>query len=104
MSCGLVICSACKREVHQDGEFDGPSRGWRHCVDKTARCEGATSKYPESTAEIAGRFCGADDYPERHHVGGERFVARADTAPDPQAARAARARLDKVFGKRRKRR
>lgn len=57
MSCGLVICSECRREVHQDG----PDQTWRHCQDKTPRCDGAVSRYPSSRAEIVGPFCGADD-------------------------------------------
>ena len=57
MSYGLVICSACKREVHQDGE----NQTWRHCEDKTPRCEGAVSSYPTEKSEIIGDFCGKDD-------------------------------------------
>lgn len=58
MSYGLVICSECKREVHQDG----PNNTWRHCEDKTPRCLNAMSVYPESTASIKGKFCGCDDF------------------------------------------
>ncbi len=62
MSTGLVICSKCKREVHQDGPhlLDEPST-WRHCEDKSQRCEGAVSAYPTSKAEIVGEFCGIDE-------------------------------------------
>ena len=56
MSTGLVICSICKREVHQDGE----NHSWRHCEDKTLRCEGASSVYPKSKDEIMGKYCGCD--------------------------------------------
>lgn len=66
MSTGLVICSVCKREVHQDAPFkQGEPRGWRHCEDKTPRCAGATSDYPLSAAEIRGRWCGSDDSDHR---------------------------------------
>ena len=37
MSYGIVICSKCKREVHQDGS----EHSWRHCEDKTAICQNA---------------------------------------------------------------
>lgn len=64
MSSGIVICSKCKREVHQDGPRV-PSGSftvatWRHCEDKTPRCAGATSDYPRSVADIVGKWCGAD--------------------------------------------
>ena len=57
MSYGLVVCSKCSREVHQDW----PHQGWRHCEDKTPRCDGASSIYPRSRADIVGRFCGRDE-------------------------------------------
>jgi hypothetical protein len=67
MSSGLVICSVCRREVHQDGPTPAPtppdrypSTGWTHCEDGTPRCDGATSTYPTSRAEIVGRFCACD--------------------------------------------
>ena len=63
MSWGLVICSKCKREVHQDG----PGKTWRHCEDKTPRCEGASSDYPTSQAEIVGRACYMDGNQWRRH-------------------------------------
>lgn len=56
MSYGIVICSVCKSEVHQDGE----NHGWRHCEDKTPRCEGGSSGYPQSLSEIVGKWCGRD--------------------------------------------
>lgn len=43
MSYGLVICSLCKREVHQDDE----NRSWQHCDDQTPLCVGAQGVYPE---------------------------------------------------------
>lgn len=56
MSIGLVICSICYREVHQDG----PNHTWTHCEDKSPRCDGASSIYPKNRAEIKGKFCGCD--------------------------------------------
>jgi hypothetical protein len=64
MSTGIVVCSACQREVHQDGPKD--ARGtttWTHCEDGTPRCAGATSDYPDSRAAIKGRWCGRDQDP-----------------------------------------
>lgn len=59
MSTGLVICSACGKEVHQDG----PQHSWRHCSrfhGWTPICEGASVRYPHTRAEITGMFCQAD--------------------------------------------
>lgn len=55
MSYGLVICSKCGREVHQDRV-----RGWFHCEDNTPRCDGASAAYPGSPGEIVGKCCGRD--------------------------------------------
>jgi hypothetical protein len=67
MSSGVVVCSACRREVHQDGPPAWPSPGaaltWRHCEDKTPRCAGAHSAFPASPADIVGRWCGMDQTP-----------------------------------------
>lgn len=73
MSAGLVICSNCSREVHQDGPRQHNAMrckcphdtgwcpaGWRHCEDKTPRCEGASSAYPKQKDYIVGGYCGAD--------------------------------------------
>lgn len=60
MGCGLIVCSSCNREMHQDGSREIED-GWRHCEDKTPRCGGAHGKYPASRQEIVGRFCGMDD-------------------------------------------
>ena len=58
MSYGMVICSKCKREVHQDG----PGQSWTHCEDKTPRCEGAQSIYPsKDRSELVGKWCAKDD-------------------------------------------
>lgn len=56
MSTGLAICSACKREVHQDG----PLQTWTHCVDKSPLCQAATSIYPSHSRDIVGPWCGQD--------------------------------------------
>jgi len=65
MSTGLVICSVCRREVHQDGPRD-EQRGcgtWRHCSrfhGWTPICEGGHATYPNTREEIVGLFCQAD--------------------------------------------
>lgn len=59
MSTGMVICSVCKREVHQDGP-KSVSRGWPHCEDGTAMCDGATADYPRHAEDVRGAYCGAD--------------------------------------------
>lgn len=59
MSTGLVICSMCNREVHQDG----PKLTWRHCSrfhGWTPLCDGAKVIFPQSRADITGLFCQAD--------------------------------------------
>lgn len=58
MSYGLLICSKCSREVHQDGD----NHTWRHCEDKSPICEGARRDYPRNASEIKGKFCGCDDF------------------------------------------
>jgi hypothetical protein len=60
MSTGVVVCSVCRREVHQDGPHaaSGVST-WRHCEDKTPRCDGASSAYPKA-GEPVGKWCGID--------------------------------------------
>ncbi len=52
MRYGIVMCSTCNREVHQD---DGSGRTCHHCEDHTAMCESATAIYPKSTKEIVGK-------------------------------------------------
>lgn len=65
MSYGLVICSECKREVHQKRRpypvDDSKPFEWFHCEDQTPRCKGASGSFPRSKDEIAGKFCGRDD-------------------------------------------
>jgi hypothetical protein len=57
MSWGILICSKCKREIHQDG----PDHSWTHCEDKTSICDGAGKIYPTSREQIKGKFCGKDE-------------------------------------------
>jgi hypothetical protein len=57
MSWGTVICSECKREVHQ-AAF---THEWRHCEDGTLRCAAASSIYPDTPSDIKGRACGQDE-------------------------------------------
>lgn len=59
MSTGLVICSNCRREVHQDGD-KGVENGWRHCEDKTPICAVAHAAYPEAGETPRGEWCGRD--------------------------------------------
>lgn len=73
MSYGLVICSKCKREVHQSSitvnyrpNLDGTgtiSPKWYHCEDGSLICEGAMSKFPKSREEIVGKPCMKDEPP-----------------------------------------
>jgi hypothetical protein len=61
MSTGLVICSVCHKEVHQDG----PQHTWRHCSrfhDWTPICEGGHPIYPVVRQDIVGLFCQADGF------------------------------------------
>lgn len=59
MSTGMVICSICQREVHQDGD-KSVSNGWRHCEDKSPRCAGGSSTYPKWAEDVLGFYCGMD--------------------------------------------
>lgn len=59
MSSGLVICSTCGKEVHQDG----PKHTWRHCSrfhGWTPICDKAGAIYPQRREEITGMCCQAD--------------------------------------------
>lgn len=60
MSTGLVICSACNHELHQDGN-KSVMNGWQHCDLKTPMCVGAGAIYPDSLNQIKGKWCGRDD-------------------------------------------
>ncbi len=64
MSTGLVICSVCHKEVHQDGLRDSSGKTeWRHCSrfhGWTPICANAHAIYPRHRAEIVGMFCQAD--------------------------------------------
>ncbi len=70
MSTGLVICTKCRREVHQDGPpmADDPTgrRTWRHCDRGTALCLGASTRFPTGAGEIVGKWCGLDDLEGRY--------------------------------------
>jgi hypothetical protein len=56
MSAGIVVCSICYHEVHQN------SGGWFHCDSNTPICNGAIPVYPRSTEDIQGKWCGRDDF------------------------------------------
>uniref|UniRef100_A0A6M3LE14 Uncharacterized protein n=1 Tax=viral metagenome TaxID=1070528 RepID=A0A6M3LE14_9ZZZZ len=61
MSTGIIICSKCKREMHQEGQKDVWGKFiWTHCEDKTPRCSEGEAVWPENECEIAGKFCGKD--------------------------------------------
>ena len=78
MSYGLVICSFCKRELHQSGRKD-QQNGWEHCEDRTPRCPDAQSAYPATVEEIRGPWCGADDLDRKFGVA----IVRRDCAHSP---------------------
>lgn len=66
MSTGMVICSRCQREVHQDGDHR-VRKGWRHCEDGTPICDLASAAYPMSVEDVRGSYCCADGpLPTRH--------------------------------------
>jgi hypothetical protein len=58
MSHGLVVCSLCNREVHQDGPRS-VQNGWRHCDDGSPRCPGASSAYARRE-DVSGKACFRD--------------------------------------------
>lgn len=60
MSYGLVMCSECKREVHQTREADD-ELVWKHCEDGTVMCYDGSAVYPQDRSEVKGRVCGRDD-------------------------------------------
>jgi len=67
MSTGLVVCSRCKREVHQGVDF-----GWTHCADGSPICiidrettgrhvvQRAAIEYPKTPADVMGPACARD--------------------------------------------
>ena len=83
MSTGMVICSRCQREVHQDGDHR-IRKGWRHCngaspiyrlrenrralaSELTPICDGGSPVYPMSVEDVRGAYCCADGpLPDRH--------------------------------------
>jgi hypothetical protein len=58
MSYGVLMCSKCKREIHQDG----PNRSWQHCPDKTPICQDADKVYVDGNG--IGVFCNRDYFEE----------------------------------------
>lgn len=65
MSNGIVVCSICGREVHQDGPAVKVGAyeqyTWLHCEDKTPRCEGAISDFAMGKDPV-GKWCGRDGW------------------------------------------
>lgn len=73
MSCGLMVCSKCKREVHQGCDAVFPPNGWYHCRGTRweadgPMCAGASPVYPErmkimkmSIPVVYGPYCGLDE-------------------------------------------
>lgn len=61
MSQGIVGCSLCGRELHQDGDKEPPHgrRSWRHCEDKTPICPKAIAIYVHGD-KLRGKYCGKD--------------------------------------------
>lgn len=64
MSTGLVICSVCLREVHQDGDR-AIRNGWRHCGRRDARgvsviCDGGIAVFPGPADRVNGPACEMD--------------------------------------------
>ncbi len=65
MSCGIVICSKCKREVHQGDKDKFPPRGWYHCVGTRWAadgpiCDGGVASWPAHESDIVRPYCGVD--------------------------------------------
>ena len=62
MSTGLVICSACGREVHQNGPSD-IRKGWRHCRfsgEQSSLCTHGEVVYPRFAEDVKGWACQMD--------------------------------------------
>lgn len=65
MSSGVVMCSKCKKEVHQNGLKDvNNCTAWTHCSGTwlkpgTPICEGAKVVFA-ALGELKGDWCGAD--------------------------------------------
>lgn len=58
MSRGVVVCSICRREIHQTGT---PLNewAWTHCEDGTPQCKHGERDYA-APGEPQGRWCGRD--------------------------------------------
>lgn len=63
MSCGIMVCSVCRREIHQDGPKNG-RHTWRHCNTKSAICYDACPDWA-AVGEPRDEFCGADKCPDQ---------------------------------------
>ena len=59
MSTGIIICSICHRELHQQSD-----RSWYHCEDATPECKPGQHEYAGKLSRIKGKWCGADRYDE----------------------------------------
>lgn len=58
MSYGIVVCSKCRREIHQSGT---PLNQWAwvHCEDGSEQCAGGDRDYA-GYGEPLGKWCGRD--------------------------------------------
>ena len=73
MSWGLVVCSYCKREVHQDGPRNHSKlcqcpgntgfclATWTHCEDGKPICDDSSAIYPKDSMDIRGKVCRRDE-------------------------------------------
>jgi len=59
MSQGIVVCSICRREIHQSGTEQNPKWGWVHCEYGTDQCKGGERDYAQP-GEPKGKWCGVD--------------------------------------------
>lgn len=60
MSCGIVVCSLCRREIHQTGTPQNPQWEWTHCDDGTPQCPHGERDWARA-GEPKGKWCGRDD-------------------------------------------
>ena len=62
MSTGIVKCSKCSKEVHQEGEdFGYGKHSWIHCESNRPMCEDASAEYVHKISDIVGKWCGKDE-------------------------------------------
>jgi hypothetical protein len=64
MSWGIVACSKCRREMHQNGPVVDDVATWLHCEDQSPACEGGRF-CPEYEDEVRGKFCQIDGMGEQ---------------------------------------